>query len=53
MVKEKENIMRKVMIEKVILNVGGTGDNLEKGFKLIKLISERTPVKTKSKKKNS
>jgi large subunit ribosomal protein L5 len=45
-----ENIMRKVKIEKIVLGIGGTGDNLEKGIKLIELItgkkaSRRTSAK--------
>ncbi len=46
-----ENVMREIKIEKVILGVGGIGDELEKGFKLLKLITERTPLKTKSAKR--
>lgn len=46
-----ENIMRKMKIEKVILNVGGTGDVLEKGVKLLKLLTGKTPIKTKSRKR--
>jgi large subunit ribosomal protein L5 len=43
-----ENIMRKVKLEKVVLNVGGTGDKLEKGFILIKILSGKKPVKVKA-----
>jgi len=43
--------MRKMKIEKVILNVGGTGDVLEKGVKLLKLLTGKTPIKTKSRKR--
>jgi large subunit ribosomal protein L5 len=43
--------MREIKIEKVILSVGATGDQLEKGFKLLKMLSERKPIKTKSKKR--
>ena len=46
------NPMREIKIEKVILSVGATGDNLEKGIKLLKLLSEgRKPVKTVSHKR--
>ena len=43
--------MREIKIEKVILSVGATGDQLEKGFKLLKMLSGRQPIKTKSKKR--
>ncbi len=47
----EQNKMRNISIEKVVLNVGGTGDNLEKGYKLIERISGKKPMKTKSKKR--
>ena len=47
----KENPMRKVKIEKVVLGVGGTAENLEKGFKLLKLLTGKKPTKTKSKRR--
>lgn len=43
--------MRKIKMEKVILSVGGTGDELEKGTKLLKFLTNRTPSKTKSSKR--
>jgi large subunit ribosomal protein L5 len=46
-----ENIMREIKIEKVVLNMGGTGENLEKGFKLLKFLTGRTPAKMKAKKR--
>jgi|TARA_Y100000310_G_scaffold251425_1_gene257921 large subunit ribosomal protein L5 len=46
-----ENVMRKIKIEKVVLSVGGIGEELEKGFKLLKFISNKNPTKTKSKKR--
>jgi large subunit ribosomal protein L5 len=45
------NPMRRIKIEKVVLNVGGTGEELEKGFKLLKLLTGRIPAKMKSKKR--
>ena len=48
---EKENKMRKIFIEKVVLSVGATGDELEKGMKLLKLISEKKPIKTRTRKR--
>jgi len=47
----KENIMREVKIEKVVLSVGGIGDSLEKGFKLLQFITGKKPLKTKSRKR--
>lgn len=46
-----KNIMRKIKIEKVVLSIGGTGEDLEKGVKLLKLISEKKPAKIKSKRR--
>ncbi|MBU0957448.1 MAG: 50S ribosomal protein L5 [Nanoarchaeota archaeon] len=40
-----------IKIEKIVLNIGAVAEDLEKGFKLLKLISEATPVKTKSTKR--
>ena len=47
----KENVMRKIRIEKIVLSVGGTGDELEKGVKLLKLLTGKTPAKMKSRKR--
>ena len=46
-----ENPTRKIRIEKVVLNVGGTAEQLEKGFKLLKLLTGRNPAKMKSNKR--
>ncbi len=43
--------MREIKIEKVVLSVGGTGENLEKGVKLLKLLTQKKPAKIKSKKR--
>jgi large subunit ribosomal protein L5 len=48
---ELKNIMRSVKLEKVVLNVGGTGDKLERGFKLLGILSGRKPVKVKANKR--
>jgi large subunit ribosomal protein L5 len=44
----KMNSMREIRIEKVTLNIGAGKEveKLEKGFKLIQAISNRTPIKT-------
>jgi large subunit ribosomal protein L5 len=46
-----ENKMREVKVEKVVLSIGGTAEQLEKGFKLLKLITGKTPAKMKSHKR--
>ncbi len=43
--------MREIKIEKVVLNVGGVGDTLEKGYKLLKLLTGRKPAKTKARRR--
>ncbi len=48
---EKENPMREVKIEKVVLSVGGTAENLEKGVKLLNFLTGKKVSKTKSKKR--
>ena len=45
------NIMREIRIEKVVLNVGGTADNLDKGIKLIERITGKKAVKKISNKR--
>jgi len=45
------NIMRKIKIEKVVLSIGGTGDYLEKGIKLLEILTQRKPARMKSKKR--
>jgi len=47
----KENPTRKIRIEKVVLSVGGTAEELEKGVKLLKMITGRNPAKMKSSKR--
>ncbi|MEK6833043.1 MAG: 50S ribosomal protein L5 [Nanoarchaeota archaeon] len=46
-----ENIMRKIKIDKIVLNVGGTADGLDKGFRLLKFLTGKKPAKIKSKKR--
>ena len=45
------NKMREVKIEKVVLNIGGTEEKLNKGFILLQKISGKKPVKVKAKKR--
>jgi large subunit ribosomal protein L5 len=48
----KNNVMRVVKMEKVVLNIGGTGESLVKGVKLLKIIlPERKATKTKATKR--
>lgn len=47
--KNKEtNPMRKIKIEKIVLSVGGTGEELEKGVKLLQLLSDKKPAKMRT-----
>ena len=46
-----ENVVRKIKIEKVVLGIGGTGDNLEKGVKLLKILTGKKPARMKSNKR--
>jgi large subunit ribosomal protein L5 len=48
---KKENPMREVKIEKVVLSIGATADDLEKGVRLLKLLTKRNPAKMKSNKR--
>ena len=45
------NVMRDIKIEKVVLGVGGTEDALEKGAKLLNLITGREPSRMESRKR--
>ena len=49
--KNQENPMRKIKIEKIVLNIGGVGAELEKGVNLLKIITGRNPAKMKSRKR--
>jgi len=47
-----ENKMREIKIEKVVLNIGGVAEDLEKGVKLLELlVPGRKPARTRSKKR--
>ena len=49
--KEKtEPIMRQIKIEKIVLSVGGIGEHLEKGFKIIEILTGKKPAKMRTKK---
>ena len=48
---KKNNIMREIKIEKVVLSVGGIGEELEKGTKLLRILTGRKVAKMKSKKR--
>jgi large subunit ribosomal protein L5 len=49
--KNENNVMRTIKIEKVVLGIGGTGEQLEKGAKLLHLLTERKPSKRRSAKR--
>lgn len=42
--KTAKNLMEQPHIDKVVLTVGGTGEDLEKGIKLLNIITNRTPA---------
>lgn len=48
---KKENIMKEVKMEKVVLSVGGTAEELEKGIKLLEIITGRKPSRMMSHKR--
>src|SRR3989344_5355363 len=46
-----ENVMRNIKLEKVILNIGGVGEKLDKGVILLETISGKKAVKVKATKR--
>ncbi|HKL24273.1 MAG TPA: 50S ribosomal protein L5 [Candidatus Nanoarchaeia archaeon] len=48
---DKENPMKEIKIEKIILGIGGTADYLEKGVKLLKILTNKKPSKRKTRKR--
>jgi len=46
-----ENPLRKIKIEKVVLSVGGIGEKLEKGVKLLELLTGKRSAKMKTTKR--
>lgn len=48
---KSQNKMREIKIEKVVLSIGGTGDYLAKGHKLLGIISGKKPTKTTSRRR--
>jgi len=46
--KGKSNIMREISIEKLVFSVGDTGEELEKGVRLLKMLSDKKPAKMMS-----
>ena len=51
MAEKKENKMREIKLEKVILNIGGVADKLDKGVILLEKVSGKKPVKVKATKR--
>lgn len=49
--KNKQNAMREIKIEKVVLSVGGVADYLEKGVKLLEMLTGRKASRMKSQKR--
>ena len=48
---KKINPMQEIKIEKIVLSIGATGEGLEKGVKLLGLLSGKKSAKMKSKKR--
>tara|TARA_Y100000310_G_scaffold167546_2_gene167363 strand:+ start:7987 stop:8508 length:522 start_codon:yes stop_codon:yes gene_type:complete len=46
-----ENPLRKISIEKVVLSIGGIGEDLEKGVKLLQIITGKKPARMKTSKR--
>lgn len=51
MMAKDKNPMQKIKVEKIVLSVGGIGDELEKGYKLLEFFTGRKPAKMKSRKR--
>ncbi len=51
MAESKQNPMREIKIEKVVFSIGGTGENLEKGVKLLERLTGKKPAKMMTKKR--
>lgn len=47
----QENSLRKIKIEKVVLSIGATGENLEKGVRLLQFITGKKPAKMRTNKR--
>lgn len=47
----KKNVMQEFKLEKVVLNIGGTAEKLEKGFILLGKISNKKPIYVKATKR--
>jgi large subunit ribosomal protein L5 len=45
---KSKNKMRDIKLDKVILNIGGVGEKLEKGEILLKAIAEKKPIKVRA-----
>jgi large subunit ribosomal protein L5 len=48
---KEKNPMQEIKIEKIVLSVGGTADYLEKGVKLLKMLTGKKPARMKSKRR--
>jgi large subunit ribosomal protein L5 len=48
---KQKNKMQEIKIEKVVLSVGGTADYLEKGVKLLTMLTGKKPARMKSKRR--
>ena len=48
---KQKNPMQEIKIEKIVLSVGGTADYLEKGVKLLEMLTDKKPARMRSKKR--
>jgi large subunit ribosomal protein L5 len=46
-----KNIMRKIELSKLVLNIGGTGEKLDRGYILLEKLSGKKPVRVKATKR--
>ena len=51
MTDKKQNKMREIKMEKIVLSAGAVGDDLDKAYKLLTRITETKVIKTKSNKR--
>jgi len=49
--KSKENKMREIEIEKMVLNCGGIGEKLDRSVKLLQIVTNKKVLRTKAKKR--
>lgn len=48
MVESKKNVMREIQLDRVVLNIGGVGEKLDKGVILLEAVSGKKAIKVKA-----